>query len=64
MAKKGKYSHTVLLPSTPFPMRARLLETQQVTLRRWQAQGIYRAILEERRDARPFVIHEDRKSVV
>jgi isoleucyl-tRNA synthetase len=52
------YSATVNLPLTPFPMRADLLKRQEEMLRRWQAQDIYRAILEDRRDARPFIIHD------
>lgn len=39
-------------------MRADLLERQDEMLRRWQAMDIYRSILEDRRDARPFIIHD------
>ncbi|HYV03918.1 MAG TPA: isoleucine--tRNA ligase, partial [Blastocatellia bacterium] len=52
------YGKTVNLPHTPFPMRADLLERQDEMLRRWQAMDIYRSILEDRRDARPFIIHD------
>jgi isoleucyl-tRNA synthetase len=52
------YSSTVNLPSTPFPMQGDLLRRQEGMLRNWQAQDIYRSILEDRRDARPFVIHD------
>jgi isoleucyl-tRNA synthetase len=52
------YSATLNRPQTFFPMRANLLQRQGEVLRRWQAQDIYRLILEDRRDARPFVIHD------
>ena len=52
------YSTTVNLPRTSFPMSGELLERQEGMLRHWQAQDIYRSMLEDRRDARPFVIHD------
>ncbi|HEX5736475.1 MAG TPA: isoleucine--tRNA ligase [Blastocatellia bacterium] len=52
------YGDTVNLPHTTFPMRADLLQRQEKMLRQWQAQDIYRSILEDRRDARPFIIHD------
>lgn len=52
------YSATVNLPITSFPMHGDLLERQEGMLRQWQAQDIYRSILEDRRDARPFIIHD------
>ena len=52
------YKSTINLPRTPFPMKANLLEKQEEILRRWQAQDIYHSILEDRRDAQPFIIHD------
>jgi isoleucyl-tRNA synthetase len=52
------YSATVNLPRTTFPMHGDLLNRQEGMLRNWQAQDIYRSILEDRRDARPFIIHD------
>src|SRR6267154_6583800 len=52
------YSTTVNLPRTSFPMHGDLLKRQEGMLRNWQAQDIYRSILEDRRDARPFIIHD------
>ena len=52
------YKDTLNLPQTPFPMRANLLERQEKIWRQWQAQDIYRSILEDRRDAQPFIIHD------
>ena len=54
----SEYRNTVQLPVTPFPMRGDLLVRQQEILVRWQAQDLYRAILEDRRDAPPFIIHD------
>jgi isoleucyl-tRNA synthetase/glutamate dehydrogenase/leucine dehydrogenase len=52
------YKQTLNFPETSFPMQADLLARQEETLRRWQAQDIYRSILEERRDAEPYVLHD------
>src|SRR5436305_11796079 len=52
------YRSTVHVPVTPFPQRGDLLNRQEEILARWQAQDIYRAILEDRRDAQPFIIHD------
>src|SRR5215213_9385320 len=52
------YTETVNLPRTPFSMKADLLKRQEEILHKWQAQDIYRSILEDRRDARSFIIHD------
>jgi isoleucyl-tRNA synthetase len=52
------YRKTVNLARTSFAMQADLLRRQEGMLRQWQAQDIYRSILEDRRDARPFIIHD------
>lgn len=52
------YRGTVHMPVTSFPMRGDLLHRQEEMLARWQAQDLYRAILEDRRDAQPFIIHD------
>jgi isoleucyl-tRNA synthetase len=52
------YRGTVHVPATSFPMRGDLLNRQEEILARWQAQDLYRAILEDRRDAQPFIIHD------
>jgi isoleucyl-tRNA synthetase len=47
------------LPRTPFLMEAQLIErVQPQILQRWRATDIYRAILEERRDREPFILHD------
>jgi isoleucyl-tRNA synthetase len=52
------FRNTVHVPVTSFPMRGDLLNRQEEILARWQAQDLYRAILEDRRDAQPFIIHD------
>jgi isoleucyl-tRNA synthetase len=52
------FSSTVHVPVTSFPMRGDLLQRQEEMLARWQARDLYRAILEDRRDAQPFIIHD------
>src|SRR5947209_3047558 len=52
------YSSTVNLPQTSFSMHGDLLGRQEGMLHQWQAQDIYRSILEDRRDARSFIIHD------
>lgn len=52
------YSSSVNLARTLFPMHGDLLNRQEGILRNWQALDIYRSILEDRRDARPFIIHD------
>ncbi|HEV7684648.1 MAG TPA: isoleucine--tRNA ligase [Pyrinomonadaceae bacterium] len=52
------YPVTINLPRTSFPLQGELLTRQEGMLRNWHAQDIYRSILEDRRDARPFIIHD------
>jgi isoleucyl-tRNA synthetase len=58
LGERMNYKSTINLPRTPFPMKANMLEKQEEILRRWQAQDIYHSILEDRRDAQPFIIHD------
>lgn len=47
------------LPTTPFPMEGKMLEgKQKEILQQWQAMDIYRAMLEDRRDAQLFMLHD------
>lgn len=47
------------MPSTPLPMEARLMErVQPEILQKWRAMDIYRMILEDRRTADPFILHD------
>lgn len=47
------------LPFTPFPMEAKLRERlQPQVLQKWRAMHIYRTIMEDRRDAESFILHD------
>src|SRR5687767_11110625 len=57
-ASSTDFGDSINLPKTPFQMQAALLERQEEMFQRWQAADIYKSILEDRRDARPFIIHD------
>lgn len=49
---------TLNLPRTEFPMRANLSQAEPRRLETWRTGGLYRRILEARRGAEPFVLHD------
>ncbi len=52
------FKHTLSLPKTAFPMRANLAKREPEILARWDAERIYEKLLEARRDAEPYVLHD------
>ena len=52
------YSHTVLLPKTPFPMRANLPKREPERLAAWQAANLYAQIREARAGAEQYILHD------
>ncbi len=54
----GKYKDTVILPHTEFPMRGDMAKREPEILAGWQRRGLYREILDARKDAPPFVLHD------
>ena len=58
MASKGKYSDSLNLPSTDFPMRGGLAKREPEFLAQWEADGLYEAIQERRKDAPSFILHD------
>jgi isoleucyl-tRNA synthetase len=52
------YKDTLNLPKTDFPMKAGLVEREPEWLARWESEGLYEKILEARRDAPLFVLHD------
>jgi isoleucyl-tRNA synthetase len=56
--KKGKYSDTLNLPSTDFPMRGGLAKREPEFLARWNEQGLYARIQEARKDSPSFILHD------
>jgi len=55
---KNKYSHTVLLPKTDFPMRAGLAQKEPGILEFWKSINLYEAMLKKNEDGKHFVLHD------
>ncbi|MBQ7908544.1 MAG: isoleucine--tRNA ligase [Elusimicrobiaceae bacterium] len=55
---KNKYSSTVLLPKTDFPMRAGLTQKEPKILEFWQQMDLYKAILKKNEAGKHFVLHD------
>ena len=55
---KNKYSATVLLPKTDFPMRAGLTQKEPKMLEFWQEIDLYNAILKKNEAGKHFVLHD------
>lgn len=55
---KNKYSHTVLLPKTDFPMRAGLAQKEPKILEFWKSINLYEAILKKNEAGKHFVLHD------
>jgi len=52
------YKDTLNLPKTEFPMRAELAKKEPKLLERWEKERIYERILEHRKKAPDFIIHD------
>jgi isoleucyl-tRNA synthetase len=52
------YSKTVNLPATDFPMKADLPKREPGMIKRWDEENIYQKILESRRDAELYILHD------
>ncbi len=55
---KNKYSSTVLLPKTDFPMRAGLSQKEPKILDFWKEINLYDAILKKNEAGKHFVLHD------
>jgi isoleucyl-tRNA synthetase len=58
MSGQGKYKDSVNLPDTAFPMRADLAIREPEMVAHWQNNGLYEQILDARKDAPAFVLHD------
>ncbi|MBL4634837.1 MAG: isoleucine--tRNA ligase [Kofleriaceae bacterium] len=58
MASKGKYSDSLNLPSTDFPMRGGLAKREPEFLAKWDERDLYGEIQEHRKDAPSFILHD------
>jgi isoleucyl-tRNA synthetase len=54
----ASYKDTILLPKTAFPMKANLSALEPKIRERWEATHLYGRILESRRGAPPFILHD------
>ncbi|MCC3749812.1 MAG: isoleucine--tRNA ligase [Halorhodospira halophila] len=52
------YKHTLNLPHTEFPMRARLAEREPQRLQRWEEEDLYGAIRRARSGRERFILHD------
>lgn len=58
MSGQGKYKDTVNLPQTEFPMRGDLAKREPLFIEQWQQSNLYQRILDSRKDAPRFVLHD------
>ncbi|KXS56574.1 MAG: isoleucine--tRNA ligase [Candidatus Adiutrix intracellularis] len=58
MSEKKDYKNTLNLPSTNFPMKARLTQLEPKLLERWQRENLYQKILIHRASAPLWVLHD------
>jgi isoleucyl-tRNA synthetase len=52
------YKATLKLPKTDFPMKANLPKREPETLKRWNDSQLYEQLLERRKDAQPWILHD------
>jgi isoleucyl-tRNA synthetase len=52
------YRDTLNLPTTSFPMKADLARQEPALLARWEADGLYASLRDQRRGAPKFVLHD------
>jgi len=52
------YSKTVFLPNTSFTMRGDLTQKEPGILEAWEKMDLYGKMLEKRRGAKPYVLHD------
>ncbi len=56
--QNADYSKTVFLPKTSFSMKGDLVKKEPGMLAEWEKNDIYGKMLEKRRSAKPFVLHD------
>jgi isoleucyl-tRNA synthetase len=56
--EKKNWRETLNLLSTDFPMKADLANREPARLARWEAEGLYRAMVDRRKGAKRFVLHD------
>jgi len=56
--EKKEYKQTLLMPQTAFPMRANLPVRELDIQKFWADHAIYEKMLQKRKDATPFILHD------
>ena len=56
--KKIKWKDTLNLPKSDFPMKAQLNRKEPQILEKWDALNIYKKILEKRKEAELYILHD------
>ena len=57
-AEQAAKKYPLNLPDTPFPMRGNLPKREPEWIREWDEKHIYQRIIDARRDAKKFVLHD------
>jgi isoleucyl-tRNA synthetase len=57
-AQKKNYKDTLNLPQTRFPMEAKLTQNEPKRLAHWQAMGLYQKLLDARKTAEKWILHD------
>ena len=52
------YKETLHMPKTDFEMRGNLTKKEPGIQKKWQDMDLYGKMLEKRKDAKPFVLHD------
>src|SRR5687767_10497254 len=55
---KKNYKDTLNLPQTPFAMEAKLVQNEPARLKRWQELNLYRQLMEQRKSAPRWILHD------
>ncbi|MBO9517973.1 MAG: isoleucine--tRNA ligase [Porphyrobacter sp.] len=58
MSEQRDYRDTVFLPKTEFPMKAGLPQKEPGLLARWQSEGLYQQVRENRAGQTKFILHD------
>lgn len=56
--KQGNKEYALNLPDTAFPMRGNLSKREPEWIRAWEEKKIYHRIIDARRDAKKFILHD------
>ena len=57
-ADEAEKKYPLNLPDTPFPMRGNLPKREPEWIRAWEEKKIYERIIDARRDAKKFILHD------